>query len=798
MKAILEAHIGQLKDEEISPEKCITPEDMIKQFQHFFGHARFLRRREATAALTLAKAEKSKLQAVRALAELNGVVAKTAKDSHGIDGNDSKKLISISWDEDFFSTLDKLEVSETERADLKQLETDLKGVRDLVGTKSSEVERMLARMAKMKEDIMVRMAKKRKGPDGVATGSPDGGGSSGEPGGARVGDDGRTAAETTPVRDDQADAELAEEARRLSEAKLAAAQAAQGAGLSDNSCQQLLCRELRVAPKLPQAPRPKLQPQVGSKSSMKKAADATKRLAARVATDECYQELRGDLNEAQFFASECYICWIRFDRSRYAGRRSSLDIGASGVAAEAPRRSPELNRQHGPRVASDSDHLVMIFWEREGFSRAELMELDEAFNKYDTDQSGTIDTAELGGLLAGLGHRVASSELTALVVEHDGNRSGSLDDFEFLRLMRQHRDGQLRQLRGVFRQFATKAIMKPDDTMSAVVVVLGSLSQRVIDEINARVSESKEQVPAGMSFNDFVEIVDYARSQRLTAAVSHAGFSEQELSELRCRFVKYDSDPDGTLDHSEIRALLDDLNVQWLTRELADALRQAGELAARDEQVPPSAEAWLFLLRVASEVPAFARQAWEAAAALLVSDAWAAAFAELDGKGRLAVARAGARDAGLAAGLVARLVAAEAAELSDLLPASSAAGLEPALCAAVVEALGAEGVPPEAAEAALGSEAGTALAARAAEGARGGAEERRRVVGGGGGQKLGKGADIPVYVCEGISGSHQKMEIKERLVTAPRWLGRPPARRLRESRRCARASCEPGAVCRPR
>eukprot|EP00959_Pyramimonas_sp_CCMP1952_P175444 3666701-Pyramimonas_sp.AAC.1 len=85
----------------------------------------------------------------------------------------------------------------------------------------------------MKEDIMVRMAKKRKGPDGVATGSPDGGGSGGEPGGARGGDDGRTAAEATPVRDDQADAELAEEARRLSEAKLAAAQAAEGAGLSD-------------------------------------------------------------------------------------------------------------------------------------------------------------------------------------------------------------------------------------------------------------------------------------------------------------------------------------------------------------------------------------------------------------------------------------------------------------------------------------------------------------------------------------------------------------------------------------
>ncbi|CAK0819538.1 unnamed protein product [Prorocentrum cordatum] len=250
LKAILEAHIGQLKDDEISPEKCITPEESLRRAtaavrdaatKHDQAVSALLRarevlekatEREATAALTLAKAEKSKLQAVRALAELNGVVAKGTKDGHGNDGGDSKKLISISWDQDFFSTLDKLEVSEAERADLKQLETDLKGVRDLVGTKSSEVERMPARMAKMKEDIMVRLAKKRKGPDGAATGNPDGGGSGGEPGGARGGDDGRTA-EATPVRGDQADAELAEEARRLSEAKLAAAQAAQGAGLGD-------------------------------------------------------------------------------------------------------------------------------------------------------------------------------------------------------------------------------------------------------------------------------------------------------------------------------------------------------------------------------------------------------------------------------------------------------------------------------------------------------------------------------------------------------------------------------------
>jgi len=109
-------------------------------------------------------------------------------------------------------------------------------------------------------------------------------------------------------------------------------------------------------------------------------------------------------------------------------------------------------------------------------------------------------------------------------------------------------------------------IMKSDDAHAAVVAVLGSPSQGVIDMIE-RVMLEARQKEVGMSFNDFVEIVDYGRSQRLTASVSHAGFSEQELSDLRCRFVKYDANPDGRLDHTEIKRLLDDLSVPWLTRE---------------------------------------------------------------------------------------------------------------------------------------------------------------------------------------------------------------------------------------
>jgi len=190
-------------------------------------------------------------------------------------------------------------------------------------------------------------------------------------------------------------------------------------------------------------------------------------------------------------------------------------------------------------------------------------------------------------------------------------------------------------------------------------------------------------------------------------------------------------------------------------------VRKAPELL--DEQVPADAGAWSFLLRVASEKPSFAKQAWDTASVLLGSSAWASAFATLEGKHRLNLAKAGARDSPLAAGLVLRLLAVGAADVDDLLPLAGAPSLDPALCLAVLEGLASADFPAATAEAARSSEVGRALAERAAQQGTG-AEEKRRVVGPGSDKKaFGKGENLPVYVCEGISGSHQKMEIKKGL-----------------------------------
>lgn len=199
-----------------------------------------------------------------------------------------------------------------------------------------------------------------------------------------------------------------------------------------------------------------------------------------------------------------------------------------------------------------------------------------------------------------------------------------------------------------------------------------------------------------------------------------------------------------------------------IKRGIAEVRKAPGLL---DEQVPASAAAWSFLLRVAFEKPAFAKQVWDAASVLVEAPAWASSFATLEDKSRLNVGKAGPRDAQLVAGLVLRILSAGAAELGDLLPEENIGSVDPIVCATIVEGMQGDDFPAATAKAALSSQAGMVLAQRAADPDAGADKEKRRIVAPDAGKKaFGKGDDLPVYVCEGISGSHQNMEIKKGLV----------------------------------
>ena len=68
-------------------------------------------------------------------------------------------------------------------------------------------------------------------------------------------------------------------------------------------------------------------------------------------------------------------------------------------------------------------------------TRDQVMAFYEAFNTFDQDKSGSIDTTEFGDTLRGVGYHPSEAEIADMIDEADEDASGALDFIEFLEVM---------------------------------------------------------------------------------------------------------------------------------------------------------------------------------------------------------------------------------------------------------------------------------------------------------------------------------------------------------------------------
>merc|ERR1719181_735538 len=68
-------------------------------------------------------------------------------------------------------------------------------------------------------------------------------------------------------------------------------------------------------------------------------------------------------------------------------------------------------------------------------SNEQIAEIQEAFNIFDVDQSGSIDYRELKAAMKALGVVVKKDELKKMITDVDADGSGSVEFPEFLQMM---------------------------------------------------------------------------------------------------------------------------------------------------------------------------------------------------------------------------------------------------------------------------------------------------------------------------------------------------------------------------
>lgn len=290
-----------------------------------------------------------------------------------------------------------------------------------------------------------------------------------------------------------------------------------------------------------------------------------------------------------------------------AGISALIASQANAAVAPATKTRPPITRLD----FDDFVNLMQIFRNRDGFSKAETDILWECFVKFDENKNEEVDCLELGDMLRFLGFSTQLADVQSMMAKADMNNSGSLDFREFLRLMRTHREDELKTVRTAFDGFKDPQTgLLISDQIRVALNSIGylvpqkkdaqkkrSLSDRlrVAQQLakqhaaeTAAAEENPKEVSAAQpftienvlssidvstsdgSFEDFIRIVDKCRALKVAEQRRCAGFTQEELQHFHQLMQKYDKDANGTVSALEIGNLLSDLGFKVGTAEERD------------------------------------------------------------------------------------------------------------------------------------------------------------------------------------------------------------------------------------
>ena len=161
------------------------------------------------------------------------------------------------------------------------------------------------------------------------------------------------------------------------------------------------------------------------------------------------------------------------------------------------------------KVATKQEAFDPKKYEKNGLTEDEVLEIKEAFDLFDTDHSGTIDTDELKQALGNLGIDAKNQTLQNMMNDIDKNQSGTIDFDEFIEMMTaKMSDKDTREdLEKVFELFIG------DDTADKIELkhlkrVAKELGENMSDdELNEMIVRADTDRDGKVSFEEFYAIM---------------------------------------------------------------------------------------------------------------------------------------------------------------------------------------------------------------------------------------------------------------------------------------------------
>lgn len=215
--------------------------------------------------------------------------------------------------------------------------------------------------------------------------------------------------------------------------------------------------------------------------------------------------------------------------------------------------------------------LLEVFRGREGLTRNESLEVEEAFQRCDPNPMGEICTADAGKVLRWFGYHTTWELQQHLVSEVDVDGSGSLNLSEVLKLVRKYREREITRMTRVFNEFDVEShgLLTEEQCDRALKALnIDCPVEKSFDESRCSIASNEQSSSvdglcrgnrrASFDVNMFVQMATRMHQKARAKFRENAGYTAFELQELQRVFAAYDTNGNGCVSHKELRNLLED------------------------------------------------------------------------------------------------------------------------------------------------------------------------------------------------------------------------------------------------
>jgi len=206
----------------------------------------------------------------------------------------------------------------------------------------------------------------------------------------------------------------------------------------------------------------------------------------------------------------------------------------------------------------ESDMDLSGFWKlltayrgKEGFGVKDIAEITEAFQHFDKNNSGEINTSDVPRTMRWVGCPMDVEALQLLIYKVNPDGSGKIDMHQLQKLFRMQHEQDMDRAKQLFNSFAAGG-----DMITATQVVAALEEMELVGKGNY-LEQNQQGLPEQLTLQMFLHEVTVAKRILRESQRACSGFTPEEIKDLQQCFRSFDKDNNGEIGELELIQLIE-------------------------------------------------------------------------------------------------------------------------------------------------------------------------------------------------------------------------------------------------